>query len=249
MKKEIKYKEEIDGLKVRLFLKIGIIGAVIIFIGDLLMGWGVKNMSLSGIEQQVSQYLTVSDGRMFWSSFLGLIGVPIACVGHFGLYKTLKPYSRKYANLYLVGILGFLTFGGAGVHLSSVESAYFYKYMTAAEPDTALVTSVKFASYFLLPLDIALLICWIIMVYAHIKAVVKGFSPYPRWCWVFSMPVGTLLVSFVAIFGNHAIVNALMVGAFSVGNIWMLGGHLLMLNKAQATRNSLPNSGYRENKN
>ncbi len=226
MKEE--FKEKINWGKVRLLLKIGILGAVIILIGDLLMGWGVKDMGLSGIEQQVSQYLTVSDGRMFWSSILGLIGVPIACVGHFGLYKTLKPYSRKYARLYLIGILGFLAFAGAGVHLSSVESAFFYKYMTAVSPETALATSIKFASYFLLPLYITLIFFWILVVYAHIKAVVKGFSPYPRWCWVFSMPVGTLLVSLVAIFGNHAIVNALMVGAFSFGNIWMLGGHLLM---------------------
>ncbi len=226
MKEE--FKEKINWGKVRLLLKIGILGAVIILIGDLLMGWGVKDMGLSGIEQQVSQYLTVSDGRRFWSSILGLIGVPIACVGHFGLYKTLKPYSRKYARLYLIGILGFLAFAGAGVHLSSVESAFFYKYMTAVSPETALATSIKFASYFLLPLYITLIFFWILVVYAHIKAVVKGFSPYPRWCWVFSMPVGTLLVSLVAIFGNHAIVNALMVGAFSFGNIWMLGGHLLM---------------------
>lgn len=228
MKKELKYKEEIDGDKVRLLLKIGIVGAVIILIGDFLMGWGVKDMGLSGIEQQVSQYLTVSDGKMFWSSILGLIGVPIACVGHLGLYKTLKPYSRKYARLYLIGILGFLAFGGAGVHVSSVTSAFFYKYMTAVCPETALATSMKFAFYFPLPLYMALIPCCVIMVYAHIRAVAGGFSPYPRWCWVFSMPVGILLVSLVAIFGNYAIVNALMVGVFSFGNIWMLGGHLLM---------------------
>ncbi|MGI5847692.1 MAG: DUF6796 family protein [Candidatus Cryptobacteroides sp.] len=206
---------------------------LIILVGDFLMGWGVRNASLYGLEGQVSQYLTVSDGRMFWSSLLGLIGVPIACLGHFGVYKLLKPYSRKYAKLYLIGILGFLAFGGAGVHLSSVESAFFYKYMAAADPNSALAISMKFASYFLLPLYIALLTCWIIMVYAQIKAVAKGFSPYPRWCWVFSMPVGTLLASLVSVFGNHAIVNAIMVGAFSLGNIWALSGALLMLGKAK----------------
>lgn len=224
-------KKNIDWNKVRLSLYIGIVGAIIILAGDLLIGWGVQDISLSGIEQQVSQYLTVSDGRMFWSSFLGLIGVPIACVGHFGIYKLLKPYSQKYANLYAIGILGFLAFGGAGVHVSSVASAFFYKYMTVVSPNTALVVSMKFVSYFPLPLYIALLTCWIIMIYAHFRAVVGGFSPYPRWCWFFSMLVGTLLVSLIGFIGNHAIVNAIMVGAFSIGNIWMLGGHLLMLGR------------------
>ncbi len=226
-------KENIDWKRVRPLLYIGIVGAIIILAGDLLMGWGVKDASLSGLEGQVSQYLTVSDGRIFWSSFLGLIGVPFACVGHFGIYKLLKPYSQKYAKLYAIGILGFLAFGGAGVHMSSVASAFFYKYMTAVSPETALITSMKFTSYFLLPLYIFLVTFWFIMIYAHIKAVVKGFSPYPRWCWVFSMVVGTLLVSLIGIFGNYAIVNAVMVGVFSFGNIWMLGGHLLMLSKVK----------------
>ena len=107
MKEETKFTGNINWDKIRLLLKIGIVGAIIIFVGDLLMGWGIKDMSFSGLERQVSQYLTVSDNRMFWSSLLGLLGVPIACVGHFGVYKLLKPYSRKYAKLYLIGILGF----------------------------------------------------------------------------------------------------------------------------------------------
>ncbi len=236
MREEIKFKEDIDWDKVSLFLKIGLIGAFIILVGDFLMGWGVRDESLSGIEGQVSQYLTISDSRMFCSSLLGLVGVPLACLGHLGIYKLIKPYSQKYSMLYAIGSLGFLTFGGVSVHLSSIESAFFYKYMTAANPSIALASSMKFSLYFLLPLYIALLSAWIIIVYAHIKAVAKGLSPYPRWCWVFSMLVGTLLFSLFGIFGNHAIVNAIMVGAFSLGNIWTLGGHLLMLDKAKENR-------------
>ncbi len=226
-------KKDMNWNRIALLLRIGIIGAFLILVGDVLMGWGIREMSLTGIERQASQYLTVSDSRMFWSSILGLIGVPLAVVGHFGIYKLLKPYSQKYAKLYAIGILGFLTFGGAGVHMSSVEAAFFYKYMTAADPHTAFASSVKFASYFLIPLYIALLTCWFILVYAHIRAILGGFSPYPRWCWVFSMQVGTLLISLISAFGNYALVNAVMVGAFSFGNIWALVGHLLMLCKAK----------------
>ncbi|MGI6333510.1 MAG: DUF6796 family protein [Saccharofermentanales bacterium] len=233
MKEEKKLKEDIDWCKISILIKIGLIGAFIIFAGDLLMGWGVRDVSLSGIERQVSPYLTISDSRMFWSSFLGLLGVPLACLGHLGVYRLLKPYSQKYTILYAIGSLGFLAFGGAGVHVSSVASAFFYKHMTAADPNTALAASIKFACFFPLPLYIALLLCWIIMVFAHIRAVAKGFSPYPRWCWVFSMPVGTLLASLVSVLGNYAVVNAIMLGAFSLGNIWTLVGHLLMLGKTK----------------
>ena len=226
-------KNNVNFNRTALFLKVGIIGAIIILAGDLLMGWGLKDMGKIGIESQISQYLTVSDKRMFLAAVLGFTGVPIAVVGHYGIYKLLEPYSRKYARLYAIGILGFLAFGGAGVHVSSVEAAFFYKYMTAAGANTVLESTVKFAAFFLIPLYIVLLTGWCIMVYAHIRAVLEGLSPYPRWGWIFSMPVGSLLFSLIGLFGNYKIVNALMVGAFSMGNIWSLAGHLWMLRKVK----------------
>ena len=226
-----KSKKDIDWSRTALLLKIGIIGACIILAGDLLMGWGVRDTHIEGIASQLSPYLTISDTRMLLASVFGFAGVPFAVIGHYGIYKLLKPYSLKYARFYVVGNLGFLAFGGAGVHVSSVEAAFYYKYMTAAAPDTVLESTVRFASFFLLPLYIILIACWLIMIYAHIRAVFKGLSPFPRWCVIFSMLPGTLLFSLVGLFGNHAIVNALMVGAFSLGNIWTLAGHLWMLKK------------------
>ena len=227
-------KKNIDRKKIALFLKIGILGACVILAGDLLMGWGVRDTGLTGMESQLSPYLTVSDGRMILASVCGFAGVPLAVVGHFGIYMLLKPYSRKYARLYAIGNLGFLAFGGAGVHVSSVEAAFFYRYMTAADPAAALGLTVKFVSYFLLPLYLMMFACWFLMTYAHIRAAAGGHSPFPRWGWGFSMAAGTLLFSLIGLFGNHALVNALMVGAFSLGNIWSLTGHLWMLRRTNA---------------
>lgn len=229
-----KLKIDIDLDRTSLLLKIGIIGATMILVGDMLMGWGIRDTSISGIEGQVSQYLTVSDSRMLGSFILGLIGVPLAAIGHFGIYKLIKPYTEKYARLYAIGALGFIAFGGAGVHGSSIEAAFFYKYMTAADPKTALASSIKFALYFLLPLYILLIICWIILIYAHIRAILSDSSPYPSWCLAFSMLVGTLIFNLVGLLGNYPIVNALKLGASSMGNIWSLAGHLFLVNKLKA---------------
>ena len=76
------YKGEIDWGKVSLLLKIGIIGALINLAGDLLSGWSVRDTSRAGIEGFVSQYLTMSDKRIFWSAILGLIGAPVSVFGH-----------------------------------------------------------------------------------------------------------------------------------------------------------------------
>ena len=219
--------------KISLLLKIGILGALVILAGDMLIGWGVRDASLPGLEGQFSQYLTVSDARLFWAAVCGFAGVPIAVVGHCGIYQLLKPYSKKYARMYAVGILGFLAFGGAGVHVSCVEAAYFYKYLSAADPAGVLGPTLRFMAGFLVPLYAILLTGWGIMVYAHIRAIARGLSPLPRWGWIFSMPVGCLLFSLVGLFGNHALVNALSVGAFSLGNIWSLAGHLWMLQRGK----------------
>ena len=217
--------------RIALLFRIGILGALVILAGDMLVGWGVRDTSLPGLEGQFSQYLTVSDSRLFWASVCGFTGVPLAVVGHYGIYQLLKPCSRKYARMYAVGILGFLAFGGAGVHVSSVEAAFFYKYLSAADPAGVLGPTLKFMVSFLVPLYAILLTGWVVMVYAHIRAVAGGLSPFPRWGWIFSMPVGCLLFSLVGLFGNHALVNALMVGAFSLGNVWSLAGHLWMLGR------------------
>lgn len=61
------------------------------------------------------------------------------------------------------------------------------------------------------------------------KAFAKGFTPYPKWCWVFFMPVGMAAVLLLNIFGNQPFVNALSCAWLSVGNIWIFGGLLVMV--------------------
>ena len=53
--------------------------------------------------------------------------------------------------------------GGAEVYVSSVESAFFYKYMTVAGTENVLESTEKFALYFLVPLYIALLTGWFML--------------------------------------------------------------------------------------
>lgn len=233
MKGKVLSKEDIDWRKAGLLLKIGVLGAFINLAGDMLVGWGVRDTSLGGIEGLVRQYITMSDEKMFWAALLGLVGAPVSVFGHFGIYKLLKPYSKKYSDLFGVGTLGCLILGGPGVHMSSVASAFFYKYMMASAPEVALTASIKFVSYFSLPLYIPFFVFLAIAVYAYIRAVTGGFSPYPRWGWVFSMPVGVLIFSLIGVFGNYAVVNAITMGALTLGNIWMLSGTLYLVNKAK----------------
>ena len=226
-------KMDVDWKKITLYIKIGIVGAVLVLMGDFLMGWGVRQPRPSLLESQASLFCDISDIRMVASALLGMVGVPIACLGHFGIYTLLKPYSKKYSRLYAIGLLGFLSCGGAGIHLGSVGAGFFYKSIVVQESAFALVFAEKYALYFLLPLYLVMIISWGLMVYAQLAAVLKGFSPYPKHCWAISMAIGTTLGYVVGLFGNLALVNAIVLGAFSIGNVWSLVGHALFLDEAQ----------------
>ena len=67
-----------------------------------------------------------------------------------------------------------------------------------------------------------------------ISAFAKGMTPYPKWCWIFSLPVGMLGIMLLKLVGNYAWVNALTAGWISIGNIWMFGGLLVTMKKARA---------------
>ncbi len=48
--------------------------------------------SLSGIERMLSFYGSLSDVRIFWSSLLGLIGIPLEGLCYFGIYRLMAAW-------------------------------------------------------------------------------------------------------------------------------------------------------------
>ena len=170
----------LDWPRIRHLLKLGIFAALMVLVGDMLLGWGVHDASKSGMEGFLSIYLHLTDSTIFWSAFLGLIGIPLEALCYFAVYRLIKPYSEKYAHLYRSGILGILAFGGCGVHVPCLSCVFFYKYMKNVSPDTALEASVRFGLYFLLPGMILFLIFWVVHHIAHISAFAKRLTPYPK---------------------------------------------------------------------
>ena len=126
-----------------------------------------------------------------------------------------------------------LAFGGCGVHVPCLACVFFYKYMMAASPDTALDASVRFGLYFLLPGMILFFIFWIVHHIAHIGAFAKGLTPYPKWCWVFCPAVGMALTMLLKFLPETPLRNALTAGWISIGNLWMFGGLLATMKKAK----------------
>lgn len=230
---DIGIDSNLDWQRIGKLLRIGLFAGIMVLVGDMLLGWGVADEDLSGMERELSAYLTLSDTRIFWSSVLGLIGIPLEGLCYFGIYRLMAERSPKHAHAYRSGIIGYLIFGACGVHVPCLASVFFYKYMYAANQEAALDAAMKFGAYFLLPGMILFIIFFFILCGVQMSAFVKGMTPYPRWCWIFSLPVGMLITMLFKVFGESELVNALTAGWISIGNIWMLGGLLLTIKRAK----------------
>jgi hypothetical protein len=74
-----------------------LIGGCMTFIGDWLLG-GVYDESLTGLEKKLSQYLVLYDVKMFWSDYLGLIGISLEGLCYFGIYRIIASSSMGHAH-------------------------------------------------------------------------------------------------------------------------------------------------------
>lgn len=229
----------VDWARIRKLLIIGLIAGCMVFAGDMILGYGVYDGSLTGLERTLSAKITKTDMQLFWAAFLGFIGIPLEGLSYFGIYRLMAEKSPKHAHAYRSGILGILMFGGCGVHVPCVALVFFYKHLLLSGDTGALEKTIKFGEYFLLPGMILFLAFFITLIVVQISAFAKGKTPYPKWCWIFSLAFGALAVLLAKAAGNNAFFNGLSTAWISIGDIWMTGGLLFMMNKAKRNINRL----------
>ena len=114
---DIGIPRQLDWPWVRKLLTIGVFGALLHLAGDLILGWGVEDESLTGLFRMLSAYTATSDGGILASALLGLFGMTLEGLSFFGVYRLMAERSPKDAHRYRSGILGYLIFGACGFHV------------------------------------------------------------------------------------------------------------------------------------
>lgn len=222
---DIGISRELDWKRIKKLLSIGLFASVIHFIGDMILGWGIEDETLTGLTRMISAYTSASDGGIFASALLGLIGMTLEGLCFFGIYRLF--YEQKYAHCYRSGIFGYLIFGACGFHVPVCALAFFIKHGLQSE------LLLLYTRYFILP---ALALFWIffaVLEITHITAFARGATPYPKVCLIFSIPIGMLIAYSAKLFGNFPLANALACAWIAFGNIWMFGGLLVFMKKAK----------------
>ncbi len=220
-------KNALDWSRIRHLLKLGIFASLLVLAGDMLLGWGVSDPRVTEIPAMFTRYLTVSDGRIIASALLGLVGIPIECLCWLAICRMIQLYSEKDAHAYRAGIIGCLAFGGCGVHVPCCMAVYLLKRFYAENPSAALQETGRFIGWFLLPATVIFLVFFLLAAAVQIKAFIKGHTPLPKRCWVFSVLFGIFFAALMKLIGDFDLTNALATGWISIGNLWMMSGLLL----------------------
>lgn len=222
---DIGISNSLDVPRIKKLLTIGLFASLLHFAGDMILGWGTEDETLTGIFRMLSAYISTPDGGIFASALLGLFGMVLEGLAFFGIYRMTAPYSQKYAHSLRTGILGYLMFGTCGFHVPTCALVYLTKHGISEE------LIMRFAAYFVLPGFVLFWIFFLILNVAQIKAFAKGMTPCPKWGWIFSLPVGMLIAMLPSVLGNLPLVNALSCAWIAFGNVWMFGGLLVLMKK------------------
>ena len=212
-------------------LTVGLIAGIVALLGDLLLGWGTYDPAIEGLARKLSIYSDMSEARIFWSALCGLIGITVEEIGCLAVYRLIEPNSKKTARLFFTGTLGYMVFAGGAVHVLCLATVFVNRYMLKTDPENALSLTIKFGTFFLLPGIVLFLLFFILQCGAYIYAFIKGFTPYPKWCVVFCVPVGMMISVLIGKIGNYNITNAIRCAWISIGNLLMFSGLLIMENK------------------
>lgn len=127
----------LDWKRIRKLFIIGLVAGIMVFIGDWLLGYGVADETLTGNERMLSAYLGLSDTRIFWSAFLGLIGIPLEGLCYFGIYRLMAERAPRLAHSFRSGVFGYLIFGACGVHVPCLAAVYVYNHLMEVSPEKA----------------------------------------------------------------------------------------------------------------
>ena len=217
----------VDKSKVKQLYLLGVFGALLTFVGDFILGYGVEDTTLTGINMMMSSLTNASEISLCLAAVLGLIGISLEGLSYFSIYGLIKPNNERLAHSYRTGIIGYLVFGPCGFHVPVCAIGFLAKNGICGE------ILIKYMTYFVLPSFVLFWISFVLLEVSQIKAFSKGYTPYPKWCWIFCLPIGMLMAIATNVFGNHSWVNALSCAWISVGNLWMYIGLLFNLKKAR----------------
>jgi hypothetical protein len=229
---DIGIDNKLDKDRIAHLFKLGIVASILALSADMILGWGVTDDSLTGLDQYFSRYLTVSDVRIILSAVLGMIGIAVETLCYFGVYRLIASRSEKLAHAYRAGLIGMIAFGPF-THVMCCASIYHLNALNRIDPASASDGAVKFILCFLLPVTVVFFPFFLTAAIVQFISFIRNETPYPKWCCIFSILSGLPVVLLIKLIGNYPAVYAVSTGWISIGSLITFTGLLIIMKKSR----------------
>lgn len=214
-----------DHNKFRNGMLLGIAGAILTLLGDLLIGANPASEITTG-SQMVDMFIDAAENselRMAAGGMLGAVGIPVTALGYYQLYERLfRPQGGIMPSVYRLGVYATAVLGGAGVHLPCAVIPMLYKWIAPTDPSLAASVAENYANWFMMPSMVIFgVLLFAALVYQTV-IIVKGKTAYRKRSAFYNMAIGVAASYILAwVIGKNAVGNGIGTGAISIGHLYM----------------------------
>lgn len=206
----------------RKYLLIGLAGAILTLVADMLIGYVVFPKDAGLLTGYFAAALELPPWRPILSGMLGFLGISLEAFGLITLYPLIKKSMPRGAKFYKLSVYIYLAVAGGAVHLPCGVFMWLYRAASmAAGQEIGYHLALQYLLYFLLPVTIVFMVFFIGSSIVQFIAVLKKKTPLPRWYAVFNLITGWVLFNAVRKLGSGAFINGIATSNKSLGAIVM----------------------------
>ena len=214
--------------KAERYLKIGLFGAVLTLVGDLLIGAAKFPDGADMVEGYFAIALTMPAWRPILGGLIGFVGICLEFPGLMTICPLIREKMPRSGRFYKFSMYVYLAVGGGAVHLPCGAFMWIYKAAAeAAGQEIARSIALRYLLYFLLPAAAVFSVFFIGANAVQFIAFVKGRTPFPKWYCVFNLLLGKAVFNSVRQLGNTALINGIGTSNMSLGAIVLFTALLL----------------------
>jgi len=203
-------------------LKIGLFGAVLTLIGDLMISAAKFPDGANLLEGYLAVALAMPAWRPVLGGLIGFLGICLEFCGFMPLSALIREKMPRGGSFYHLSMYVYLAVGGGAVHLPCGVFMWIYKAVSeAAGPAVGYDVALKYLLYFLLPAAAVFSVFFVGANVVQFIAFAKGRTPFPKWYCVFNPLIGKAVFNAVRQLGNMALINGIGTSNMSLGAIVM----------------------------
>ena len=214
--------------KAETYLKIGLFGALLTLIGDLLIGAARFPDGANVIDGYFAIALDMPAWRPILGGLIGFMGICLEYCGLMTIWPLIREKMPRGGRFYRLSMYVYLAVAGGAVHLPCGAFIWFYRSVAgAAGQAVGHDIALKYLLYFLLPAAAVFAVFFIGASIVQFVAFFKGRTPFPKWYCVFNPLLGKAVFNGVRRLGNTALINGIGTSNMSLGAIVMFAALLL----------------------